>query len=401
MEGRGGRATPLLVDVIVVAAGSSARMGGIDKLAWSVAGRPLLAHTLASLAAAPVVERIVLVTAPERVERLRAATWLPDRVVGVVAGGATRSASVVAGLHAVAALGTSDDRIVLVHDGARPVVHPPLVEAVARAAQRHGAAIPAVPIAETVKRVSGELVEATLDRSSLRAAQTPQGARLRLFLDALAHPAAGTGDWTDEAALLEACRIPVHVIPGEPSNLKVTVPADLERVAALVGADRTERRHGIGQDTHPFGPGTPLRLGGISFEGVPRLAGHSDGDVALHAVADALLGAAGLGDLGRWFPAGPRTPQGVASEALLRAIVGRVAEAGWQPAGIDLTIVGSRPRLGDRLEAMREAIARLVGLEAAAVNVKASTGNLDGSEGAGRTISAVALATLAPLESTS
>jgi 2-C-methyl-D-erythritol 2,4-cyclodiphosphate synthase len=150
----------------------------------------------------------------------------------------------------------------------------------------------------------------------------------------------------------------------------------------------------MGRDGHPFGPGEPLRLGGIDITGVPRLHGHSDGDVALHAVADALLGAAALGDLGRMFPAGSETPRDVDSRELLRAVVDRLGEAGWRPIGVDLTIVGARPRLAGRLDQMRDAIGAVLGLSPQAVSVKASTGNLDGAEGAGRAISALAVATI-------
>jgi len=163
------------------------------------------------------------------------------------------------------------------------------------------------------------------------------------------------------------------------------------------GTGRTVRV-GIGNDRHPFGPAEPLRLGGVEIPGAPRLDGHSDGDVALHAIADALLGAAALGDLGRVFPADERTPRGVASSALLADVAGRVQAAGWQPGSIDLTIVGARPRLGDHLDRMRDAIASSLGLAPAVISVKASTGNLSGDDGAGRTISATAIATLVPLE---
>jgi 2-C-methyl-D-erythritol 2,4-cyclodiphosphate synthase len=154
---------------------------------------------------------------------------------------------------------------------------------------------------------------------------------------------------------------------------------------------------GIGLDRHPFGPGEPLRLGGIEIPGAPALHGHSDGDVALHAIADALLGSAGLGDLGRLFPADDRTPQGVASTELLADVVARVAAAGWRPTSIDLTVVGARPRLSAHLEAMRVAIATIVGLGPGAVSVKASSGNLSGDDGAGRTISATAVVLVAPV----
>jgi 2-C-methyl-D-erythritol 2,4-cyclodiphosphate synthase len=286
---------------------------------------------------------------------------------------------------------------VLVHDGARPLVSPALVTAVAQAAAKHGAAIPVVPIGETVKRIEDGRVAATIDRTPLATAQTPQGVRrsiLRAAFDRYAADAATT--FTDEAALLEACSIPVHVIDGDPGNVKVTLPADLARAEAALSARGATTRTGIGHDSHPFGPGAPLVLGGVSIEGAPRLHGHSDGDVALHAVCDALLGAAGLGDLGRLFPPGPSTPEGIASGELLEEVLRRVATAGWRPSSLDLTIVAARPKLGPRLDLIREKVAVALGLEAERINVKASTGNLDGMEGAGRGISAIAVAVLEP-----
>ena len=391
------------VDAVVVAAGGSRRMAGRDKLAIPIGGRPLLAWTLERLAAAPEVARIVVVTAPDRLSAVRAAPWLPASVVDVIAGGTRRQESVAAGVERLAREPGAEaaDRLILVQDGARPLVSAALVAAVASAANEHGAAIPVLGLAETVKRIaSGRIVE-TLDRSALGTAQTPQGIRREILERAYAAfpPSAGP-TFTDEAALLEACRIPVHVVPGDPMNLKVTVAEDLERTAAaLVGRTATTpsaptapMRVGFGTDGHPFGPGEPLALGGILIEDAPRLHGHSDGDVALHAVADALLGACGLGDLGRQFPADPTTPSGVASSVLLGAVVDRVRAAGYRPASIDLTIVAARPRLGARLVEMRAAVARLAGLEPDRVNVKASTGNLEGWEGAGRGISASAVA---------
>jgi 2-C-methyl-D-erythritol 4-phosphate cytidylyltransferase/2-C-methyl-D-erythritol 2,4-cyclodiphosphate synthase len=386
-------------DVIVVAAGSSQRMDGVDKLAWPVAGRPLLAYTLAALAAAPGVERMVVVTSPTRRAELMTQPWVPALVIDAVDGGDQRQDSVRAGFMALERLVPDPvgRRIVLVHDGARPIVPAALVTRVVAAAQTHGAAIPVVPIGETVKRVADGRVVATEDRTALALAQTPQAVRRAVLRAALADPVAVTGQWTDEAALLEACRIPVHVVPGDPTNLKVTVPADLARVADLLQPAAAGIRHGIGHDSHPFGPGAPLRLGGVEFDGVPRLVGHSDGDVALHAVADALLGAASSGDLGRVYPAGAATPAGIDSGVMLATVIERLAAAGWRPATIDLTIVAARPRLGDRLDGIRTAIAGHLGLAVEAVSVKASSGNLDGSEGAGRTISALALAAIEPM----
>lgn len=375
-------------------------MGGIDKLLTPIGDRPLLAWTLQALASATGVGRIAIATSPERVAAMRQATWLPDIVTAVVVGGARRQESVAA---AFAALDLPDDRIILVHDGARPVVRPALVTAVAAAAERYGAAIPTVPVSETVKRVVASRVTETVDRRELVVAQTPQGMRAASLRAAWALvPPDGVVTFTDEASLLEAARISVHAIPGDPSNIKVTVAADLSVVrASLIGRDvdrdvPTAIRVGFGTDSHPFGPGDPLALGGVRIDGAPRLAGHSDGDVALHAVADALLGAAGLGDLGRAFPAGPTTPRGIAGAVLVAAVLDRLAAAGYAARSVDVTIVAARPRLAGRLDDMRDAIAELLGLAASRVDVKASTGNLSGMEGAGRGITAHAVVVIGP-----
>ena len=381
-------------------------MGGPDKVFASLGGRPLLERTLAAIAGAREVGRIVLVVAPGR--EGAAAALGNGRVAAVVPGGTHRGASVEAGFRALEALwapaqdsnraladpAPALDPVVLIHDGARPLVTPALVSAVAVAAAAHGAAIPVLPVTDTLKRLVDGRVGPTVDRSDLVAAQTPQGVRASLLRLAMAaFPADGPRRFTDEAALLEACTIPVHPIPGDPLNLKITVPADLQRAEAIV-VGAVSRRVGIGSDSHPFGPGEPLRLGGVEIPGAPRLYGHSDGDVALHAIADGLLGAAALGDLGRLFPADRRTPSGISSGELLAEVVRHLGEAGWRPASVDLTIVGARPRLAATLEPMRLAIAGILGIDASDVGVKASSGNLDGAEGAGRVLSATAIATI-------
>lgn len=397
-------------DVVVVAAGSSERFGS-DKLEAIVGDRPLLAWTIDRLASSAQVERIVVVTSAGRIERVRNAPWLSPKVVEVLVGGARRQDSVAAGIAAIGRLVSvapdeAVDRVVLVHDGARPVVTAGLVEAVIEAVRIHGAAVPVVSIAETVKRVGadGRILE-TIDRAGLASAQTPQGATLGAFRRALREQAReGSREYTDEAALLEACNITVHAIPGEPTNLKVTMPADLARVEALLGARSLDgaagqgipapSRVGYGSDSHPFGPAMGLALGGVVIEQAPRLHGHSDGDVVLHAVADALLGAAGLGDLGRIFPAGPATPAGIVSTELVAEVLRRVTAAGYAVASLDCTIVAGRPRLAARLPTIAARIAELLSIDASAVNVKASTGNLDGMEGAGRGMSATVIVIL-------
>jgi 2-C-methyl-D-erythritol 4-phosphate cytidylyltransferase/2-C-methyl-D-erythritol 2,4-cyclodiphosphate synthase len=370
-------------------------MEGLDKVWTTVAGQPILAWALAPFVAWPGIGRIVVVTAAERVDRLRSAPWLSGRVSAVVPGGARRQDSVAAGVAWFRSQPDSDREagVVLVHDGARPAVTIELVRRVAEAAAQHGAAVPVMPIAETVKRVEGDRIVGTVDRAMLVTAQTPQGVQFGLLERAYRQiPPSGPETWTDEASLLEACTIPVHAIPGDPRNLKVTVPLDLARAEAALGG--LSVRPGLGLDSHPFGPGEPLMLGGIEFVGAPRLAGHSDGDVVLHAVADACLGAAALGDLGRLFPAGAETPRGVASSLLLAAVLARVAERNLRPASVDVTIVGARPRLAGRLDDIQASLAALLGLPLDRVGVKASTGNLAGMEGAGRGISASAIAVL-------
>ncbi|HET7703509.1 MAG TPA: 2-C-methyl-D-erythritol 2,4-cyclodiphosphate synthase [Candidatus Limnocylindrales bacterium] len=383
--------TPI-ADVVIVAAGAATRMGGIDKITAPIDGRPLLAWTLEAFTSLHLIDRIVVVVPRDRVADLRAAPWMPSRAI-VVAGGARRQESVAAGVAEIERSGAPDDRIVLVHDGARPAIRAVSIMRVVRATATHGAAIPIVPAVDTLKRVDGDVVAGTVDRTGLGFAQTPQGVRLGILRAAWARfPPTAARTFTDEAALLEACTIPVHVVPGQSDNLKVTLPIDRARAASILGADRP--RVGFGDDAHPFGPGEPLALGGLAIVGAPRLAGHSDGDVVLHAVADALLGAAGLGDLGRMFPADDRTPRGVDSSELLGEVTRRVRDAGFDIGHVDITVVAARPRLGDRLDAMRERIAELLLVPGDRVNVKASTGNLVGMEGAGRGIAARAVATL-------
>jgi 2-C-methyl-D-erythritol 4-phosphate cytidylyltransferase / 2-C-methyl-D-erythritol 2,4-cyclodiphosphate synthase len=405
-------------------------MAGRDKLFAELDGKSVLRWSVEALAAAGV-QRIVIAASAGRVAEIAAEPWLPDAVVSVVAGGERRQESVAAGVAALIELDAAEpataanlkgdlaaDPVVLVHDAARPLASSELVRAVAEAAATHGAAIPIVPVTETLKRLDGDFVGSTVDRTDVAAAQTPQGVRRSLLLHAYGiYPPGGPEEWTDEASLLEACRIKVHAILGEATNLKVTVPIDLSRAAAFLDgglvpgrqaavapgsavAERpaTSGRIGLGTDCHPFGPGEPLMLGGLTIEGAPRLAGHSDGDVALHAVADALLGAAGLGDLGRLFPADSRTPAGIDSRVLLTGVAQQVRTAGWAPGNVDVTIVASRPKLSPLLPAMGEAIAAALGVPAATVNVKASSGNLAGPEGAGRSISALAVAWLVPVE---
>lgn len=396
------------VDVVIVAAGTGLRMGGIEKGLIPIAGRPALSWSLDVFAADPRVQRIALVVGAEQLVAYATLDWLPERVVTVVPGGATRAASVLAGVAALVDAPGVAGEVLLVHDAARPLLDAATLDRVIVATNADGAAIPVISIADTVKRVAaGEPRRSggTVDRSELVAAQTPQGVAAR-HLDALIaslHDA--REESTDEASLLEGLGIEVRLVEGDARLRKITVPSDVAVVSALAGAGRESAptatlraleariaaarsglRIGWGDDAHPVGGAGTLILGGETFPGSPALVGHSDGDVVFHAVADALLGAARLGDLGRIFPADDRTPQGVASGELLGNVRRRTSEAGLTPLWIDLTITAKSPRLAERLEAMGTSIAAALGMARESVSVKASTGNLIGDEGAGRAI---------------
>jgi 2-C-methyl-D-erythritol 4-phosphate cytidylyltransferase/2-C-methyl-D-erythritol 2,4-cyclodiphosphate synthase len=376
-------------DAVIVAAGSSRRMGGTDKLDELIDGRSVLQRSIEAVAAAATVRGIVVVTAASRREELAGHAWLNRDGWQVVAGGPRRQDSVAAGVRATTA------GVVLVHDAARPLVSPALVDAVATAARDHGAAIPVVPVADSLRRVERGAITEFVPRDDLRAAQTPQGARRDLLVRALDARAAGPQTFTDEAEILSAEGVPVAVVDGERTNLKITLPEDLALARALAGATPRASRVGFGTDIHPFGTELGLRLGGIDIDGAPRLHGHSDGDVVLHAVVDALLGASGLPDIGRLIPPDDASSRGIDSAVIVARAVDRAAEAGWRPSSIDVTIIGARPRLGGRrLDAMGDRLAALAGLERQSVAVKAATGNLSGDEGAGRVIRATAAVTV-------
>ena len=263
-----------------------------------------------------------------------------------------------------------------------------------------------MPVTDTLKRIDGRRRRG--DRRSVDAGGGPDPAGRPAGLAAATaferFPPGGPQAWTDEAALLEACKIPVHALPGEPTNLKVTVPADLARVDVALAGPRSAPRlaarstaSGPGSTAIRSGPGAPLALGGVEIAGAPRLHGHSDGDVALHAIADALLGAAGLGDLGRLFPAGPATPRASPAASCSRTSSTRSRPpAGGPPASTSRSSARARASAA-YLDAMRDAIAAARAVSTpAAVSVKASTGNLGGDEGAGRSMSALAVAVVGP-----
>ena len=256
------------------------------------------------------------------------------------------------------------------------------VPAVLGAARETGAAIPVLSVADTLKRLGDGLIEATVSRDSLGAAQTPQAASLGILLAALDAAGARAGEPTDEAAALTAIGVPVRAVAGDPANRKLTEDGDLpvlrailrDRSVVAIDAPAMGARTGIGFDAHRLEFGVPLKMGGLVFPDEPRgLAGHSDGDVALHAVIDALLGAAHLGDVGTHFAEGDEHWSGADSGELLRLAVERIRDAGFRARTVDLTIVAARPAIARAREAMERRIAELTGLPARSVSVKGTT----------------------------
>jgi 2-C-methyl-D-erythritol 4-phosphate cytidylyltransferase/2-C-methyl-D-erythritol 2,4-cyclodiphosphate synthase len=381
------------VAAVVVAAGQGLRAGGeIPKQFRRIAGETLLERALSVFAEASDVTFVQPVIRPNDVDLVRRLTRGMN-VLEPVAGGATRQASVRAGLEALVSC-TPD--IVLVHDAARPFASASLITRAIAAAEKTGAAIPALPVTDTVKRIdSAGTIEATLDRNSIRLVQTPQAFAFPVLFDAHRRALAqGRDDFTDDAALAEWAGIKVSVFAGEPGNIKFTTPEDFARAEAIQSAGLGDVRTGSGLDVHAFGPGDHVTLGGIRIPHAQALTGHSDADVALHALTDAILGALADGDIGAHFP--PSDPQwrGASSDRFLTFAVERVRARGGRIAHLDLTIVCEAPRIGEHRDRMRANIANLAGIGIARVGVKATTSEKLGFTGRGEGIAAYATATI-------
>ena len=381
------------VAAVVVAAGQGLRAGGeIPKQFRRIAGETLLERALSAFAEAPDVTFVQPVIRPDDVDLVRRLTSGMN-VLEPVAGGATRQASVRAGLEALVAC-TPD--IVLVHDAARPFASAGLITRAIAAAEKTGAAIPALPVTDTVKRIdSTGTIEATLDRNSIRLVQTPQAFAFPALFDAHRRALAqGRNDFTDDAALAEWAGIKVSVFAGEPGNIKFTTPEDFARAEAIQSAGLGDVRTGSGLDVHAFGPGDHVTLGGIRIPHVQALTGHSDADVALHALTDAILGALADGDIGAHFP--PSDPQwrGASSDRFLTFAVERVRARGGRIAHLDRTIVCEAPRIGEHRDRMRANIANLASIGIERVGVKATTSEKLGFTGRGEGIAAYATATI-------
>ncbi len=376
------------VVVLVVAAGRGRRFGGdVPKQYLDLAGRPVLRHSLAAFAANPEIDAVRAVIHPDD-RQLYDAAAAGLGLGEPVPGGAQRQDSVRLGLESLAEL---DPDIVLIHDGARPFADAGTIGRVIAALKDHPGAIPAVPVADTLKRGQDGMIAGTVDRAGLWRAQTPQGFR---FADILAaHRAAAGRELTDDAAVLEAAGRPVALVMGSEDNVKITTTADLER-ARRAFAGPGETRTGSGYDVHRFAPGDRVWLCGVPVPHDSALEGHSDADVAQHALTDAILGAIAAGDIGRHFPPTDPRWKGAASHLFLSHAAGLVAGLGGRIVNVDVTIVCERPKVGPHRAAMQARLAEILGVAQDRVSVKATTTEGLGFAGRREGIAAQAVATV-------
>lgn len=391
--GRGDRRT-MRCAVVVVAAGSGQRssIGGPPKQFRDLGGRTVLARALAPFLAHPEIDHARAVTRPCDEADYREAVPPDPRLGAPVPGGDRRQESVRRGL---AALADDAPDHVLIHDAARPFVTAGLIDRVLDALARHAGAIPALPVADTLKRgaLPGRVAE-TIDRAGLFAAQTPQGFRYRDILEAHARAAAEDLEFTDDAAIAEWAGLEVALVAGETMNRKLTTPDDLAWAEALL-AGPEETRTGSGHDVHGFGPGDAVTLCGVTVPHDRTLIGHSDADAGLHALADALYGALAEGDIGAHFPPSESAWAGADSAVFLAHARDRVAARGGRVVHVDVTLVCEAPRIGPHRDAMRERIAGLLQIDVARVSVKATTSEGLGFAGRGEGLAAHATATVA------
>jgi 2-C-methyl-D-erythritol 4-phosphate cytidylyltransferase/2-C-methyl-D-erythritol 2,4-cyclodiphosphate synthase len=385
--------------ILVVAAGRGSRAGeGLPKQYRHLAGRSLLAHSLAALHGAAPRAKILTVIHEDDRELFRASLAELDpaaaaRTAEPVQGGATRQASVRAGLEALQA---DPPAFVLVQDAARPFARPALVARAIEAARAYGAAIPGLAVTDTIKQVdaTGAII-GTPDRGKLRAVQTPQAFRFGLILAAhRAALAAGREDLTDDAAVAEWAGHPVHVFEGDPGNMKVTSREDFAAAEARLLRELSDVRTGQGFDVHAFGPGDRVYLGGVAIAHDRGLAGHSDADVLSHAITDALLGALAEGDIGSHFPPSDPRWKGAPSKIFLAAAAEKVRARGGMIAHVDATVICERPKVGPHRDAIRASLASILGVAVDRVAVKATTTERLGFTGREEGIAALAVATV-------
>jgi 2-C-methyl-D-erythritol 4-phosphate cytidylyltransferase/2-C-methyl-D-erythritol 2,4-cyclodiphosphate synthase len=394
------------VTAIIAAGGRGQRFGGVQpKQLLDVGGRPILQRSVEAFLAHPSVDAVV-VALPQPLVDEPPSYLRPG--AGAAAGGSTKPLRVVAGgerrqdsvTNAFGSVDASSD-IIVIHDAARPFVSAELITRTIAAAAESGAAVAAVAARDTVKRSTGaagasRMVADTLPRDTIFLAQTPQAFQRGVLAQALAAAAREAIDATDEATLVERAGHAVRIVEGEASNIKITEPADLpvaEAIARKATPARTGRA-GTGYDLHRLVAGRPLVLGGVTIPSDRGALGHSDADVVCHALTDAILGGACLGDIGRHFPDSDPRWKDASSLDLLRRSVALAAEHGFEVGNVDVTVILERPKIGGHVDAMRAAVAGAIGLDIARVSIKGKTNEGMDAIGRGEAIAAHAVALL-------
>ena len=423
------------VTAVIVAAGSARRMGGINKQYAELAGMPVLARSVAAFDNDPFVDEIVIVARSGEEDRCRrdiVEKYGFRRVSAVVPGGAERQDSVRAALGvvfggaagreagscgaevSVGGGGRDDGRdvgLVLVHDGARPLVPRTVIDAVIDGCAARGAAIPAVSVKDTIKQIhlsdSRAVVSFTPERSLLRAVQTPQGFDAALLMRAYDACAPDTAV-TDDASLVEALGAPVYIVDGDEMNIKITTPSDLGRAEQLLNGSSADDpgindpiaaaarvpRTGMGYDVHAFAENRKLILGGVNIPHDRGLLGHSDADVLIHAVMDALLGAAALGDIGKHFPDTDPRYKGISRLLLLGHVSELLSSHGWTIVNIDATVIAQRPKIAPHIPQMKKFMAEVLKISESQINIKGTTTERLGFTGREEGIASQAVASI-------
>ncbi len=381
-----------MVTAIIAAGGAGTRLGaGRPKQLVHLGGATILQRTVTTFDRCDRIDEIVLVLPPALTGGPAPVDTPGGTPLRVVAGGARRQDSVARGFDAA-----TESEIIVVHDAARPFCSSDVIARTIDAARRHGAAVAALAVQDTLKQRSvgeGRFVGRTLARHRIVQAQTPQAFRAGVLAEAVRLGRSGE-EATDEAVLAERAGHRVALVEGDPWNIKITTERDLAVARRFVEETMATGRVGLGYDRHRFGGEGPLRLGGVLIPHDRGLVGHSDADAVCHAVTDAILGAAAAGDIGRHFPDTDPRWRGASSIALLRASAGLVRSRGFVVVNVDVVVLAERPRIAPYVERMREALAAAVGVAPAAVGIKGKTGEGIGATGRGEALEVHAVAML-------
>lgn len=387
----------MAVVAVIVAGGSGLRAGGgLPKQYQLVGGKPIIRWTLEAFLSHPLISRVQTVIGLGHEALFRSATEGLENLLPPVAGGGSRQDSCREGLEAVATAGASK---VLIHDAARPFLSPSLIASVIHELDHAPAVIPGLPVADTMKYAPSGMIEKTVDRASLWFVQTPQGFQFGKILDAHRKALAdGQTSFTDDAAVAEYAGMKVQIVAGEQKNRKLTTSHD------IFEADREHSfnayqhlpdiRMGQGIDFHVFEKGNAVTLCGVKIPHTHKLKGHSDADVALHALTDAILGSIGEADIGQHFPPSDKQWKGAASSIFVNKAVELLKKRGGMISNVDLTILAEVPRIGPHIAEMKSSISALLGISVDRIGIKATTTEKMGAIGRGEGMSAYATATV-------